>query len=238
MAHSKAELKKQVEYYLSDKNLVNDRFFHEKISESKDGFIDLTYILSCNKIKQFKLKDATADIAEAIKESAEVEMSADLKQIRRKGSKAVPELSAQAKKRDAKAAGKEESKKESKVEEEDKLPELDARGNPILSNNDFENPIIIHFKAEKPADGFKISWKDVETAVRKDFPRLKIVYSRSDPTEGDLAFSSHRLNGAELEKLTSTTLKVQEHDVTFSKTLGEELKTFWQKQGGHYQFCI
>jgi hypothetical protein len=26
--------------------------------------------------------------------------------------------------------------------------------------------------------------------------------------------------------------------VTFSKTLGEELKAFWQKQGGHYQFCI
>jgi len=240
MAHiNKAELKKQVEYYLSDKNLMNDRFFHEKISESKDGFIDLTFILSCNKIKQFKLKDAPVDIADAVKESAEVELSADLKQIRRKGSKALPELSAQAKKRDAKAASKEESKKESKGgEEEDKLPELDARGNPILSNNDFENPIIIHFKAEKPAEGFKISWKDVETAVRREFPRLKIVYSRSDPTEGDLAFSSHRLHGAELEKLTATTLKVQEHDVSFSKTLGEELKTFWQKQGGHYQFCI
>jgi hypothetical protein len=55
---------------------------------------------------------------------------------------------------------------------------------------------------------FKISWKDVEAAVRKDFPRLKIVYSRADPHEGDLALSSHRLNNVELDKLTSTTLKI------------------------------
>ena len=114
-----------------------------------------------------------------------------------------------AKKRDAKAAGKEEGKKETSAkEEEDKLPELDARGNPVLSNADFENPIIIHFKAATPAPEFKISWKDVEAAVRKDFPRLKIVYSRADPHEGDLALSSHRLNNVELDKLTSTTLKI------------------------------
>ena len=47
-----------------------------------------------------------------------------------------------------------------------------------------------------------------------------------------------QLNNAEMEKLTQTTLKIQDHDVSFSKTLGEELKAFWQKQGGHYQFCI
>ena len=82
------------------------------------------------------------------------------------------------------------------------MPELDARGNPVLSNADFENPIIVHFKPNKPKADFKISWKEVETAVRKDFPRLKIVYSRADPQEGDLAFSSHRVNNVELEKLT------------------------------------
>lgn len=207
MAHSKAELKKQVEYYLSDKNLVNDRFFHEKLSEGKDGWMELSFILACNKIKQFKLKNPSDEVAEAIKDSTEVEISEDHKQIRRKGAKALPELSA-SKKRDAKAAAKEEGKKESTKEEEDKLPELDARGNVILSNADFENPIIVHFKAAKPAADFKISWKEVEQAVRKDFPRLKIVYSRADPQEGDLAFSSHRLNSAELDKLTTTTLKI------------------------------
>lgn len=34
MANKVAELKKQVEYYLSDKNLAMDKFFNEKIKES------------------------------------------------------------------------------------------------------------------------------------------------------------------------------------------------------------
>lgn len=137
----------------------------------------------------------------------------------------MPEL---VKKRDAKAADKED-KKEEKKNEEDKLPELDNRGNPILANADFENPIIIHFKtAATPADPtFKVSWKDVEQTVRHDFPRLKIVYSRADQYEGDLAVSSHRPNSAELEKLSSAVLTIQERDFAFSKTLGEELKSFW-----------
>lgn len=32
MALNNAEIKKQVEYYLSDKNLTMDRFFNEKLS--------------------------------------------------------------------------------------------------------------------------------------------------------------------------------------------------------------
>lgn len=33
MSHD-AEIKKQVEYYLSDKNLATDKFFHDKISSN------------------------------------------------------------------------------------------------------------------------------------------------------------------------------------------------------------
>lgn len=178
MAISKAELKKQVEYYLSDKNLTQDKFFNEKLSEGKDGWMDLALILNCNKIKSLKLKNAQTEISEAVADSTEVELSPDHKLIRRKGNKPVPEL---AKKRDSKASGKEEKKEEKKVEE-DKLPELDARGNPILSNADFENPIIIHFKtAATPSDPtFKVNWKEIEQTVRRDYPRLKVVYSRAD----------------------------------------------------------
>lgn len=225
MAISKAELKKQVEYYLSDKNLTQDKFFNEKLSEGKEGWMDLTLILNCNKIKQLKLKNPQAEIKEAVTDSAEVELSTDGKLIRRKGNKPVPEL---AKKRDSKAAGKDD-KKEEKKEEEDKLPELDARGNPILTNADFENPIIIHFKTPATAADptFKVNWKEIEQAVRRDYPRLKVVYSRADQFEGDLALSSHRPNSAELEKLSSAVIKIQERDFTFSKTLGEDLKSFW-----------
>lgn len=228
MAASKAEIKKQVEYYLSDSNLSRDKFFNEKISESKDGWLDLTHILACNKVKAMGI--AAKDIVEAVKDSAAVEADPFGLKVRRKGGKPVPEL---AKKRDAKAAVKEEEKKE-----DDGLPQLDERGNPILANSDFENPIIVHFKVESPTGEFKVNWKDVETAVKKAFPRLKLIYSRADPLEGDLAVSSHRLNNAELAKLAEARLKISGQDFAFSRTAGEELKAFWQKQGGHYQFCI
>ena len=34
-------IRAQVEYYLGDKNLETDKFFHEKITEAKDGWIDV-----------------------------------------------------------------------------------------------------------------------------------------------------------------------------------------------------
>jgi len=189
--------------------------------------MDISHIANCNKVKQMKLKDAVAEIAAAIKGSSTVEVDETGKRIRRTAGKEVPALSS-SKKRDQKAAEKEEGKQEeTKKEVEDKLPELDARGNPIFTNSDFENPIIIHFQTKQTADGFKVNWKDVETAVRKEFPRLKIVYSRSDPFEGDLAISSHRVNNVELEKLSKATLKAQDREFTFTKTAGDELKTFW-----------
>ena len=235
---NKAELKKQIEYYLSDKNLIQDKFFNEKISESKDGWLDLSLILACNKIKQMKLKNGIDDLAAAVADSKEVEVDGEKKKVRRAGGKTVPTLSVSAKKRDSKAAEKEEKKSEAK-EEEEVIPEVDEKGNVILSNADFENPIIVHFKTQEvKGDSFKVNWKDVEQAVRKAFPRLKLTYSRADQYEGDLAISSHKLNNSELENLGSATLKIQDRDFTFSKTTGEELKAFWQKQGGHYQFCI
>ncbi len=66
----------------------------------------------------------------------------------------------------------------------------------------------MHFKTENKAGDFKVDWKAVEAAVRKDFPRLKIVYSRADQFEGDLAFSSHKLNTTELDKLAAATVKI------------------------------
>lgn len=64
------------------------------------------------------LKNGTADIAAAVKDSEEVEVDESGKNIRRKGAKPVPELQSTvtaanaAKKRDQKAAEKEEGKQE------------------------------------------------------------------------------------------------------------------------------
>lgn len=75
-------LKKQVEYYLSDANLKHDKFFHTKISESAEGWLALTHILACNKIKS--LTSETKDIVEAISASTEIEANEAGDSIRRK----------------------------------------------------------------------------------------------------------------------------------------------------------
>lgn len=98
--------------------------------------------------------------------------------------------------------------------------------------------MIVHFKVEEPGEGFKVSWKDVEAAVRAKYPMLKLVYSRADPTEGDLAFSTLRLKKDMIEELCKEPMTINEKPHIFSVTEGETLKEFWSAQGGHYQFCI
>lgn len=85
------KIKQQVEYYLSDKNLQNDKFFHEKINSDKDGFLEVAYLLNCNKIKELQATDD--EIIAAATTSLVLETSDDKKRIRRKGNAPLPELS-------------------------------------------------------------------------------------------------------------------------------------------------
>lgn len=114
-----ADIKKQIEYYLGDANLSKDDFFRDKILEDKaDGYIQLDIFQKCNAIK--KMSITIDDIAKACKDSKDLELSKDLKKIRRTGNKALPEKTGSLKKRDAKASTK---KEESKVEEpEEDIP--------------------------------------------------------------------------------------------------------------------
>merc|ERR1719313_606293 len=63
-----AIIRKQVEYYFSDMNLVRDKFFHDKISSDKEGWLDAKLILSCNKIKAMNIE--ASDIVSALGEAA------------------------------------------------------------------------------------------------------------------------------------------------------------------------
>jgi len=88
----KAVLRKQVEYYLSDQNLMYDKFFHEKISADPDGWLDMGLILSCNKMKAMR---ATKELVlEALKDSpVEVkEQEGSATCVRRPEGKKLPEL--------------------------------------------------------------------------------------------------------------------------------------------------
>jgi hypothetical protein len=90
MVTNQAEVKKQVEFYLSDNNLSHDQFFHSKISGNVEHWLDIADILNCNKIKKMKITEA--DIVASLKSSSELEVSADGKKVRRVGKKALPEL--------------------------------------------------------------------------------------------------------------------------------------------------
>jgi hypothetical protein len=39
-----------------------------------------------------------------------------------------------------------------------------------------------------------VQWKDIVSAVEKNFDKLKIVYSRADAVFGEIAVSSFKLN--------------------------------------------
>lgn len=222
----------QIEYYMSDKNLAKDKFFREQIMTGKDGYIPLTHFLNCNNVK--KSGWTVKDILDACVKSTELEFEAET--VRRAGNKALPEKQAatntDVKKRDAKA--QEKAEQDNKQEDE-----FDEDGKIVLVEKDFDNPIIVSYNTTvAEGEEFKVDWKQVEKAIKEKFAGLKLIYSRMDPHGGHVAFSQLRLKRDLLDELCKEPLPCQERPFTFAITEGEDLKEFWQKQGGHYQFCI
>ena len=74
---------------MGDDNLSKDEFFRKKIQDNTDGYMDLSFIMQCNKIK--KLSASLEDIVNTIKESDQVELNDDNSMIRRKDNKPLPE---------------------------------------------------------------------------------------------------------------------------------------------------
>eukprot|EP00746_Dinoflagellata_sp_MGD_P016643 gnl/MRDRNA2_/MRDRNA2_137698_c0_seq1.p1 gnl/MRDRNA2_/MRDRNA2_137698_c0~~gnl/MRDRNA2_/MRDRNA2_137698_c0_seq1.p1 ORF type:complete len:518 (-),score=139.62 gnl/MRDRNA2_/MRDRNA2_137698_c0_seq1:7-1560(-) len=82
-------LRKQVEYYLSDKNLTHDKFFHEKISSNPEGWLDLNLILSCAKMKKMLATKETV-LAALVGSEIEIMIEEDGTAIRRPGNRPLP----------------------------------------------------------------------------------------------------------------------------------------------------
>ena len=99
---------------------------------------------------------------------------------------------------------------------------------------------IIQFEVEevKEEEELKVSWKEVEAAVREAHSGLKIVYARGNGHKGQLAISTLRLKSELLEALVAGTLTIKEKSYKFTALKGEPLKEFWSNEGGHYNFCI
>lgn len=70
---SSADIKKQIEYYLSDANLEKDDFFRDLVTSATDGYVEIEHFLKCNKVK--KMKVGISQIAASLKDSTELEVS-------------------------------------------------------------------------------------------------------------------------------------------------------------------
>jgi len=90
VAPDAAVVRKQVEYYMSDDNLRHDKFFHDKISADKEGWLEINMVLQCNKMKAL---NATPEDVVASLKGSKIEIKDGLS-IRRPENLALPKLEA------------------------------------------------------------------------------------------------------------------------------------------------
>uniref|UniRef100_A0A663MK56 La-related protein 7 n=1 Tax=Athene cunicularia TaxID=194338 RepID=A0A663MK56_ATHCN len=77
-----ADIVKQVDFWFGDVNLHKDRFLREQIEKSRDGYVDISLLVSFNKMK--KLTTDGKLIARAVKSSSVVELDLEETRIRRR----------------------------------------------------------------------------------------------------------------------------------------------------------
>ncbi|KAJ7417581.1 La-related protein 7 [Willisornis vidua] len=77
-----ADIAKQVDFWFGDVNLHKDRFLREQIEKSRDGYVDISLLISFNKMK--KLTTDGKLIARAVKSSSVVELDLEGTRIRRR----------------------------------------------------------------------------------------------------------------------------------------------------------
>lgn len=85
------ESARQVEYYLSDKNLRSDNFYRPKICDGEDGWFEMRYIMTAPRIQSKSISMEELVLALLGSDSVETKKDEDgTYWIRRKGGKALP----------------------------------------------------------------------------------------------------------------------------------------------------
>jgi hypothetical protein len=69
--------------------------------------------------------------------------------------------------------------------------------------------LIVSYTAKvSKGEDFKVDWKEVEKAIKQNFPRLKLIYSRMDPHGGHVAISQLRIKRDLVDSLCKAPLKI------------------------------
>jgi len=75
---------------------------------------------------------------------------------------------------------------------------------------------------------YKVNWKDFENFIKTKFDTLKVVYSRADKYEGQMAISSFKYDKEQYEKLiTVVDEEVGGKKFAFTELKDDELTEFW-----------
>jgi len=211
------EIQKQIEYYLSDANLEKDYFFYDKISSSPEGYLDLKYLLKCNKIKN---KGWTKeDLQKGIESSKLIELDETGDKVRRRNNAELPELLLLAKKRKNEKPKKDIKKEENKKDEE---------------KGDKSDKIILKITCKKKTD---LLWKKIFDEYKKLNPDLNIEYGRFKETEGHIGILLKKDQKIEDVKYVDK-FKVDSTEFKIEKCEGDDLINFWKDHGSHYEYCV
>ena len=210
---TKNDIKRQIEYYLSDENLETDEFFHKIISAEKDGYLDLDIIMQCKKVQKSSWDKNM--IIESIKDSTQVELNPEKTKIRRIGNKPLPELNEQ-----KMLSKKRNREKKEKKEKEDKI-----------------SPIILIFTSDKECT---LKWYDIESKYKSLNPTLSIIYTRFMKNEGHFGVIPTGANSKEGENDINFVKEFEIDENKFSVKLceGKDLEKFMEENQSHLDFCV
>lgn len=164
----KLALKTQIEYYLSDENLIKDKFFFDLIKNSKDGFIPINVFLNCNKIK--KISEDLGEIQEAMEKSDQLILNESKTRVSR--NKPLPEFNPT-----LLGVKRENDDKENKEERKGK--------------EEKDEIVIFSIEADKVSE---IKWKEIQDGIKSKNPDLEISYLRFSNDSGHLGIFKSKLN--------------------------------------------
>ena len=207
---TKKEIRKQIEYYLSDMNLETDEFFYKMISNEKEGYLDLEYIMQCNKVKKAGWDKNM--IIDSIKDSELIELNEQKTKIRRKGNKPLPELNEK----------KLLNKKRYREKKENKI-----------------NPIILIFTSDKDNElkwqDIEAKYKSLNPTLSVIYTRFKT----NEGHFGIIPSGANLKNKNEKDKVNYTK-EFNINGIKFSVKLceGKELEKFMEENQSHLDLCV
>ena len=194
-------IKNQIEYYLSDENLETDIFFNDLFSKSEDGYIDLSYILNCNIIKENHI--TKEELIEILKTSEKIELNEESTKIRRKNKNKIPVIN-----QDKILKKKRKREKEKKREKQEK-----------------KHPIILIVNSNKTIDINPEKIKNVYKLLNPKLEMINFEFNKEN-NEGYLAIkrkdSTSKFDFVKIFEID---------DVIFEVKLceGKELSNYWYK---------